>query len=453
MRNTIWVLFLLVIVLSGCKKYLNTIADGSLTVPATVDDYQSLLDNHQLTEKVTPGLGPLGITDWYTDSASWASAETMSKGAYGWDPSIYQPANGSSWSTAYQAIYTCNVIIAGIQRVPAPDKDTRIAANAVLGGALFIRSLLFYYLEETFGQPFRPATAAVDAGIPLRTSSDPTQPAPRATVQAVFKQIDADLMQAVSLLPAALQVNNPNRPCQSAALALLARSCLTQQNYPQARKWADSSLRLYPVLLDYNTLDSSAAYPFPTRENPEVLFQCSTLAYKLQYSTSSKVDSNLYRSYDPNDLRRVFFFSPAPGGGVNFKGYYTGVRYIFSGIATDEVYLMRAECAARAGDIAAALADLNALLSQRWRKGFFQPLTAQSGDEALRLVVRETRKETLFRELRWADQRRLSKDARFADTLIRTVGGSVRLLPPNSPRYTYLIPDEEVRLGGVAQNP
>ncbi|HEY4335521.1 MAG TPA: RagB/SusD family nutrient uptake outer membrane protein, partial [Puia sp.] len=393
----------------------------------------------------------LGVGDFRIDSAGWSGADAMSRGAYVWDPQIYQPANGGSWSVPYQAIYFCNVVLTGIGEVATPDSATVAARNAVRGSALFIRALLFYYLEETFGQPYRPASAATDPGIPLRIGEDPTVVAPRATVRAVFDQIDNDLKAAIPLLPVAVQVENPNRPCRSAAFGLLARSALTQQNYRQARQWADSSLQLYAVLADFNNFDSTQSRPFPVRGNPEVLFQSSAVAYQLQVSPQSRVDSPLYASYEVNDLRRVLFFSPASGGSVYFKGHYTGLHAVFSGIATDEIFLIRAESAAEMGDAGGALSDLNTLLSRRWRKGSFQPLTASSADAALALVIREFRKETLFRESRWADLRRLNQDPRFADTLKRTLG-NIRLLP-NSPRYTYLIPDEEIRLSGIAQNP
>jgi hypothetical protein len=441
------------IVAGGCRKYLNKFPDDGLTAPTTVAGFQALLDNNLLTTNVTPGLGPLGTGDLYLDSTDWVGFDAMSRGAYVWDASTYQPANSGSWSTAYQAIYYCDVVIAGVGQVATPDSVTKAASREVLGSALFVRALLFYYIQETYGQPYRPASAGIDPGIPLRISEDPTLNVPRASVRSVFKQIDNDLMEAVGLLPTAPQMENPNRPCRSAAFGLLARSALTQQDYARARRWADSSLGLYDVLLDYNTVDSMQSRPFPARGNPEILFQSSAITYQLQVSPLARVDSLLYASYDRDDLRRVLFFSPSPRGGVYFKGHYTGLRYIFSGVSVDEVLLIRAEAAAEMGDLAAALSDLNTLLIKRWRKGRFQAVVAGSADEALQMIVREFRKETLCRESRWADLRRLKQDARFSDTIQRALGSSHPLLLPNSPRYTYLIPDEEIQLNGITQNP
>jgi hypothetical protein len=317
-----------------------------------------------------------------------------------------------------------------------------------------LRALHCYYLQETFGQPYRPATAGTDLGIPLQLTDNTNQPVTRATVQEVYRQIIRDDSMAIALLPVGIQSANPNRPCRPAAYALLARVYLTMQDSANAERYADDCLNLYSTLVDYNTVDSSEAHPFPLTGNKEVLFQCSAYNYPVMYNDMAEVDSNLYRSYAINDLRRAVFFRPAPSGdgGVCFKGNYTGQLYLFSGLAVDEVYLIRAECRARSGNIAGAMSDLNTLLSSRWRSGTFQPYTAATADQALALVLTERRKETLFRELRWSDLRRLNQDPRFAISLIRILAEQVDTLPPLNDRYTYPIPENEIQLSGIPQN-
>ncbi len=53
--------------------------------------------------------------------------------------------------------------------------------------------------------------------------------------------------------------------------------------------------------------------------------------------------------------RQKMFFKANPNGGMQFVGTYTGgtstSHNFFGGLATDEVYLTRAECYARAGNI------------------------------------------------------------------------------------------------------
>jgi hypothetical protein len=121
-------------------------------------------------------------------------------------------------------------------------------------------------------------------------------------------------------------------------------------------------------------------------------------------------------------------------------------------LATDEIYIIRAECYARAGNTTAAMADLNYLLQNRW-SGSFVPFTAATPDIALSIILKERRKELLFRALRWTDLRRLNKDPRFAVTLTRIVNNQTYTLPPNDLRYTFLIPDVILSRANMPQNP
>ncbi len=121
----------------------------------------------------------------------------------------------------------------------------------------------------------------------------------------------------------------------------------------------------------------------------------------------------------------------------------------------DELYLVRAESYARAGNATAAMADLNTLLRTRWQAGTYTDMVAASPDDALAKILPERRKELLFRNIRWADLKRLNKDTRFAVTLSRTVNGTTYTLPPNDLRYQVLLPEDAVTYGkGVlVQNP
>jgi hypothetical protein len=51
------------------------------------------------------------------------------------------------------------------------------------------------------------------------------------------------------------------------------------------------------------------------------------------------------------------------------------------------------------------------------------------------------------------DLRRLNTDPVRAQTLRRTVGEEVFELQPGSLRYTFPIPDSEISLNGLEQNP
>jgi len=138
-------------------------------------------------------------------------------------------------------------------------------------------------------------------------------------------------------------------------------------------------------------------------------------------------------------------------GGYSFKGSYS-VYSLFIGIATDEVYLMRAECNARLGNKDAALNDLNTLMVTRWSTGTFIPFTAATSQDALNIILQERRKELIFRNLRWMDIKRLNKDGANI-TLTRIIGGQTYTLPPNDNRFALPLPADIVKMTGMPQNP
>jgi len=439
--------------LGGCKKFLNKVPDINKAGPETVADFRSMLDDNSLFVNSTPGLGILATDDLNVDYTTWSRENMVSQGAYVWDPVIYQQGFiSASWANPYAAINVCNQVLDGMDKLKIVDNPTRMEFNAVYGTALFYRAFFYYHLEETYGQPYKPGVATSLSGVPLRLTTDALQKAGRSTVEGVYSQILKDLTKCLSYLPAGVQPHH-NRPGLPAALALLARVYLARQDYSNALYWSDSCLRTYDTLLDYNTVKKNSR-PFPDDTNPEIIFQCSANDYLAYYSGSILADSALYDSYDTNDLRKTLFFQKTPSGkGVIFKGNYTGGLYFFSGIAVDEVLLIRAESNAQIGAVAEALDDLDRLRFHRWKTGTFYPLSAPTADSVLRLVLQEKRKETLFRELRWFDLRRLNQDSRFAHTLKRTLGSIEYTLPPNDLRYTFLIPASEIELSGIDQNP
>jgi hypothetical protein len=167
-------------------------------------------------------------------------------------------------------------------------------------------------------------------------------------------------------------------------------------------------------------------------------------------STNCIVDTNLYKSYDRNDLRRVLYFT-LNSAGITFKGGYHGTIFSFTGLATDEMYLVRAECRARAGDVNGAMNDLNKLLFQRWKTGTFTPYTASTPEQALDKILIERRKEMPCRGVRWTDIRRLNQE-NAGITPKRILNNLEFTLPVNSPLYVLPIPPDAVQLGHYEQN-
>jgi hypothetical protein len=224
-------------------------------------------------------------------------------------------------------------------------------------------------------------------------------------------------------------------------------------DYADAGMYADSALGLYNKLIDYNSVSATATIPFP-QFNDEVIYDASTSQPPSLSRSRARVDTDLYKSYASNDLRQTLYFKTTSGG-YYFKGTYTGHANgtLFTGIATNELYLMKAEAQARNGDTNGALATLNSLMSTRFQTGTFTPYTASDAGGALATVLAERRKELLFRGLRWMDLRRLNQDQAYATTLYRNVNDTTYQLLPGSPRYVFEIDQNAVNISGLSQNP
>lgn len=440
----------LFLILYSCKKdWLEAKPDKKLVVPETLTDLQAMLDNTTFVfNNYQPTLGELGCDDYYVMDADYESLFTsVEKNSYVWAKEIYNNELVADWMMPYQRIFYENYIL---EKMPDIEKTPENAGRweNVKGSALFGRGYDFYSLADLFAKPFDSATAAKDAGLPLRLESDINGKTERATVKETYVQILNDLESSLQFLPPIPAYQT--RPSRAAAFAMLARTYLSMGDYVNALQYADSCLALQPALIDYNTLDADAPFPFPIF-NEEVIYHAAINYYYILSSYVAILDSTIFRAYDENDLRKYLFVDTTDGF-PRFKGGYDG--YVgFAGIATDEIYLTSAECNARTGNLNSAMERLNTLLETRWRSGTFVPFTANTIEEALDLIYQERRKELIFRGLRWTDLRRLNKDPRFAVTLTREVNGQIYTLPPNDLRYTYPLPENEILLSGIEQNP
>lgn len=427
--------------LSSCKKFLDAKSDASLSTPSTLEDLQAILNNSKMN--AASDLKNTLTDEYYVKYNDWVSFGGANiRLGYVWDKEIEDP---DDWGTKYNAIFYANTVLDHLDKIKAGGQLEEW--NAIKGAALFFRAFHFFEAAQLFASQYDVSTADTDLGIPLRLTSDFNLPTTRSTIRQTYNQILSDLEEAAALLP--LESAFKVRPCKPAAYAMLARVYLQTGNYEKAKENADSCLNLYNSLIDYNQLPD-ILNPFEVF-HPEVIFYMSSLNALTCYDFWAIVDSTLYKSYADNDLRKSLFFEDIYGDG-SFRYEVVHVYTIFNGLAVDEMYLTRAECHARAGNLSAAMNDLNTLLIKRWKAGTFVPFSANNADEALGMILQERRKQLLNRGTRWGDLRRLNKEPRFAMTLKRVLNGKVYELPPNDPRYTLLIPREIIAMTGIQQN-
>lgn len=447
MRHSIKLLALLFCLSSCSDDFLEKKSDKSIIVPTTYQDLQSLLDNNVDAFNIDPGMGFIGSDDYTIEEMYWEYLYTATeRNGYIWNKEIYEGETGYDWNVAYKQVFYSNVILEQLDKLDPTEAETN-TWNTLRGSALFFRSMAFFNMLQLFAPPYQASDLDGKLGIPIRLTADVNAPITRASLKESYDQVIADLQEALLLLP--IQSAYKTRPSKTAAYGLLARIYLVMGEYEKAKASSDSYLANSNVLMDYNQLDPTKSRPI-AQFNAEVIFHSTQNLFGIR--TDAYVNADLFASYDDNDLRKVIFVNNDWGVPI-FKGWYSGSSRLFSGIATDEMYLTRAECYARLGDKEKALDDLNTLMEKRWVTGTFTPLTANTAEEALQLILTERRKELLFRNTRWSDLRRLNTEPDHATTLTRTLNGETFTLPPNDARYVYPIPPDEILLSKIPQNP
>lgn len=453
----LYIIFIAVLI--SCKKqneWLDVKSNKSDVIPTTLEDFQALLDNNDVMNSVYPAVGIIGADNSYVlDQIAISAGTVTERNAYKWAVDIYEGnLSASDWTYPFKTIEYANVVLDGLAKSKLqPDAKY----NSIKGSALFFRAFAYYQLSQIYAKPYNESSASTDIGLPLKLDPDVNNLPGRSTLRETYAQIIQDMTEAETLLP--INTDYKTRPSKVAARAMLSKLYLNMQNYSKALQYANLVVINNTNLIDFNTLSTTVNFPFPTprTNNPEIIFYAETNGYSFNNRQNLVVMSDLFQSYDQNDLRRAVFYKANTNGTMAFGGRYTGGALLFCGVAINEILLIRSECLARTGNFSTALDDVNKLLKERWKKdnGISRYInqSANSEDQALTIILRERRKELPFTgNLRWEDLRRLNMDTRFAKTLNRTIAGQLYTLEPNSSKYVFPIPPVEMNLNPLTQN-
>ncbi|WP_083326248.1 RagB/SusD family nutrient uptake outer membrane protein [Hymenobacter coccineus] len=178
----------------------------------------------------------------------------------------------SYWQGSYRGISRCNDVLGHIDAVTM----TADKKDQYTGEAKFLRAWYYYNLVRQYG------------GVPLRLESvaSPAEAKSqgRATLEATYTQIVADLTDAAAKLPtkAAYAAVDAGRATKGAATALLASVYLTRKDYPNAL----TQLRAvrsagYSLLSSYRSVFDPA-----NKNNAESIFEVQYLGSQPALSSS-----------------------------------------------------------------------------------------------------------------------------------------------------------------------
>ena len=331
------------------------------------------------------------------------------------------------WTQAYDAINQCNLILDNLGVVTDAGQKSQYE-----GEASFIRGAMYFELVRLYAQQYKPGGGNTQAGVPINltpvtTVEQADAKLARASVEEVYAQVIKDLQNAVAKLPA----QSVSRASSYSAEALLSRVYLQQGNYPAALTAADDVIRNSGA-----SLIGSVAAVFANRNSAESLFEIQQndqnnagtsndglATYFAGYSPNGdqgvlygrgdvRVLDTFSNQYGPNDVRGTDSLSAITtkkliylSDGNNRVNRLRSLKWRVYGqnipvIRLAEMYLTRAECEVRAGQVAAATADVNRI---RTRSGA-TPYAAATA--TLANVLRERQLELAFEGFRIHDLRR-----------------------------------------------
>ncbi len=430
--------------ITGCSDFLDEKSDSRLATPVTLEDNQALMDRTFNTVLSNSISGQISTDEIYITDADYGNlTNEFEKRLYTWQPGEVSSSDENDWGSCYRRINVCNTVLYNIEHYQIA------SAENLKGQALALRAAIYLEAAQVYCLAYNENTANTDLGLPLRLDPDMNIPSKRSSLKETYDQIISDLKVAATLLPAT-QIALI-RPSKATALGYLSRTYLFMGDYQNTLEYGKQTLAIHNDLIDFNTLNPSDSYPIKSM-NTEVLLHSSMVYSQLLSSSMAKISQSFYNTYDNNDLRRSIYFRLNTAQQILFKGNYSGGATRMTCLATDEIYLNVAESYSRLSNIPKAMQTLNELLKKRWKTGTYIPMTANSQNEALDIILKERRKELLFRGLRWSDLKRFNRDG-AGISLQRIVNGTNYTLPPNDLRYAIAIPEDIIKMTGMPQNP
>ncbi|MFA5815110.1 MAG: RagB/SusD family nutrient uptake outer membrane protein [Bacteroidales bacterium] len=248
---TLALTIVLSLIFSGCESFLDKNPQGALTqttFPTSESDallavnasYGTMLDL-----SFHSGIFPL--TDIMSDDGRKGSNPTDQSSEIGQYDNFKSTKTGSElslwWATLYQGIKRTNVVI---EKVPGIEMNENLR-DRYIAEAKFLRGLFYFDLVRAWGD------------VPLVTALNPSIKLERSAKADVYKQIEQDLLAAITDLDEKNdQVSTQlGRASKGSARALLAKVYLFQGDFANAETYALEVINsniygLEPVFTDAN---------------------------------------------------------------------------------------------------------------------------------------------------------------------------------------------------------
>lgn len=400
---TYLVLYMITATLLSCDNFVDvTLPDSQLTGEkvfedattanaAMVDIYSKLRDTGILTGLLNGASVSLGM---YSDELIYHGSGVEQGLPYTNTIIATSGITSDLWNQSYHQIYCANAVIEGVQNSVSLSLNDK---NRLTGEALFVRSLVHFYLVNIYG----------DIPYITNTEYEKNKIAGRTPSATVYSNIISDLDQAIKLLPEQYLTAERVRPNRSVANALLARVYLYNKQWAEASNSASAVLN-NPAYVIGNNPDKtflkesvSTIWQFMPKLNGNNTDEGGSFIFLSGSSTFVALSPDLIDAFEIGDLRKSHWIREV-NDGANI--YYHSFKYkqhtktdpsveysIIFRIA--EQYLIRAEARARQGELIGAKEDLNKIRNA----ADLANTTASTANEIINAVIKERRVE-LFTE-------------------------------------------------------
>jgi hypothetical protein len=207
----------------------------------------------------------LSMSEFGTDIYS-AGADGSFKGFHFYDSQLTSSVSilAELWDETYKGINTINAVI---DRAPSVTGLSDAVKSQRVGEMKYLRAHYYFILVQQFGP----------LDLRLKETTGPTKTATRATEQAVYKQIEADLLAAIPVLENKKASSDYGRATKAAAENLLAKVYLTRASskFAEATDYANAATLCNNVINNYGFKllpDFDQVFDQANQINDEVIF-------------------------------------------------------------------------------------------------------------------------------------------------------------------------------------
>ena len=453
---------------SGCTNFLGVIPKGQ-KIPKTLEDYNAFIRNNFSYHYYDSDQLYILMGDVFQTPTA-VSSPSLTRTHYLADESVKRVdvmggVDKQPYFGGYEGIFAWNLIIEEGSIVTDGTVEER---NRLIAQARVLRAMHYFYLTNYYADQYSQSTRE-NLSVPLVTSPTVDAPSPQVTLEEMYGFLIEDLQQALreGLPTRSESILHPNL---ATGYGMLARVYLSMGNYEQALHYSSLALeqndRLYDwigyYMNDRARFDDPKNYVSRVNGNPEtdnvenyIYGYGSTRGWMGLRSLSYAISTDRAALFEPGDTRLLthWKFRTSAKGYSCYVGIYS-VEMNRGGVRAPEMYYIKAECLARKGDaanISEAMDLVNAVRKTRILPEYYKPWSANSTEEAVKLIIRDKANEYIQNQVIYCDYRRLNKDPKYARNFTREVDGNTYTLQPDS--HLWIMPFHPDVMSNPGNNP